>query len=115
MISDCLKRSIETSVEKLLAILTGKDAILKVVLNCVLRNDEERLKDLSPYIDSLRLDMSVKHGCFCLEEWISIPKAIKDAVIEGILSIHPGSFAKLLLAQNVCWPYVQRGYTSKSW
>ncbi|XP_075241635.1 uncharacterized protein LOC142336609 [Convolutriloba macropyga] len=37
---------------KLLAILTGKDAILKEVRDCVLRDDPNRLKEISPYIFS---------------------------------------------------------------
>ena len=90
----------------LLAILTGKDAILKEVRDCVLRDDPDRLKEFSPYIFSYWRDLIVKHGCLCLDERIAIPKAIKDAVLEDIHSTHPGSFAMLSLAQNVWWPYI---------
>ena len=38
--------------KKLLAILTGKDAILKEVRDCVIRNDPDRLREISPYIFS---------------------------------------------------------------
>ena len=34
--------------KKLFAFLTGKDAILKEVRDCVLRNDEARLMEISP-------------------------------------------------------------------
>ena len=33
---------------KLLAILTGKDAILKEVRDCVIRDDPDRLREISP-------------------------------------------------------------------
>ena len=100
--------------KKLLVILTGKDAILKEVCECVLRDDPHRLKEISRYIFSYWRDLSVKHGCICLDERIAIPKAIKDAVLEDIHSTHPGSFAMLSLAQNVWWPYIHRDILAKA-
>ena len=38
--------------KKILATLTGKDAILKEVRDCLLRDDPDRLKQISPYIFS---------------------------------------------------------------
>ena len=92
--------------KNLLAIPTGKDAILKEVRDCVLRNDAYRLKEISPYIFSYWRDLSVKHRCLCWR--IAIPKAIKDAVLEDIHSTHPGNFAMMFLAENVWWPYIHR-------
>ena len=83
-----------------LAILTGKDAILKEVRDCVIRKDEEQLKDIRPHIHSYWRDMIVKQGCWCIDERRARPKAIKDAVLEDIHSIHQGSFAMLSLAQT---------------
>ena len=54
--------------KKLPAILTGKDALLKKDRDCVLRKEEVRLKDISRYIHSNWSDMSVKHGCLCLDD-----------------------------------------------
>ena len=99
---------------KFLAILTGKDAILKEVRDCVLRNDAERLQEISPYLSSYWRDLNVKHGCVCLDERIAIPKSIKDAVLEDIHSTHPGSFAMLFLAQNIWWPYIHRDILAKA-
>ena len=45
--------------KKFLAILTGKDAILKEVRDCVIRNDAERLQEISPYLFSYWRDLSV--------------------------------------------------------
>ena len=85
--------------KKLIAFLTGKNAILKEVRDCVLRNDQDRLKEISPYIFFYWRDLSVKHGCKCIDEWIAIPKAVKDAVLEDIHSTLPGSFAMLKLVR----------------
>ena len=87
--------------KKLLAIHTGKDAILKEMRNCVIRDDPDILSKISPYIISYWRDLSVKHGCVCLDERIAIPKAIKDAVLEDIHSTHPGSFAILSRALHI--------------
>ena len=100
--------------KKFLAILTGKDAILKEVRDCVIRNDAERLQEISPYLFSYWRDLSMKHGCVCLDERIAIPKSIKDAVLEDIHSTHPGSFAMLSLAQNIWWPYIHRDILAKA-
>ena len=100
--------------KKFLAILTGKDAILKEVRDCVIRNDAERSQEISPYLFSYWGDLSVKHGCVCLDERIVIPKLIKDAVLEDIHSTHPGSFAMLSLAQNIWWPYIHRDILAKA-
>ena len=75
--------------KEFLAILTGMDAILKEVRDCVVRSNADRLQEISPYLFSYWRDLSVKHGCVCLDERIAIPKSIKDAVLEGIHSTHP--------------------------
>ena len=99
---------------KLLGILTGKDAILKEVRDCVIRDDADRLRETSPYLLSYWRDLSVKHGCVCLDERIAIPKAIKDAILEDIQSTHLGCFAMLSLAQNIWWPYIHRDILAKT-
>ena len=58
--------------KKLIAIITGKDTMLKKVRDCVLRDDPDRLKKISPYIFSNWRDISVKHGCICFDERIAI-------------------------------------------
>ena len=100
--------------KKLLAILTGKNAILKEVRDCVLRDDPDRLREISPHIFSYWRDLSVKDGCICIVERIAITKAIKDAVLEDTHTTYPGSFAMLSLAQNVWWPYIQWDILAKT-
>ena len=67
--------------KKFLAILTGKDAILKEVRECAMRDDPDRLQEIGLYLFSYWRDLSVKHGCVCLDERIAIPKSIKDTQI----------------------------------
>ena len=98
----------------LLAILTGKYTEKGAVRDCVLRIDQDRLKDISPYISSYWRDLSVKHVCLCIHERIVIPKAIKDTVLEDIYFTCPGSFAMLSLAQNIWWPYIYRDIMAKA-
>ena len=100
--------------KKFLALLTGKDPILREVRDCVMRNDADRLQEISPYLSSYWRDLSVKHGCVCLGERIAIPKSIKDAVLEDIHSTHPASFAMLSLARNIWWPYIHRDILAKA-
>ena len=97
-----------------LAILTVKDAIQKEARDCVIRKDEKRLKDISFYLHSYWRNMSVKHGCLCLDDRKAIPNAIKDALLEYIHSAHPGSFARLSFSQNAWWPYIHRDILSKA-
>ena len=80
----------------------------------MLRDDPDRLKEISPYIFSNWRNPSVKHGCICHDERIPIPYAIEDAVLEDIHSTHPGSFAMPLLPQNVWWPYIHRDILAKA-
>ena len=96
--------------KKLLAILTGRDAILKENCDCILRNVKSRLKDIHSYWKN----MIVKQGCLCLDERIAIPKAIKDSVLEDLHSSHPVSFAMLSLAQNIYWLFIHRDILSKN-
>ena len=81
------------------------DAILNEIGDCVIRNDEERLKDISPSIPLYWRGMGIKHGCLCVNEQIVVQDSLKlvafmDAVTEDIHSTHPGSFAMLSLAQK---------------
>ena len=100
--------------KKLMAILKGKDAILKEARDCVNRNDQERLKDISPYIYSYWCVICVEHGCLCIDEQIAIPKAIKYAVLEDVHSTYPGSPTVISLAQEIWWPYINRDMLAKA-
>ena len=76
----------------LMVSLTTKDAILKGIRDCILTENEDRCKNISPYIHSFWKDLHVKNGCVCIDERITIPNSIKDAYVEAIHATHPGSW-----------------------
>ena len=47
----------------LMASLTTKDSILKEKRHCILTENEDRCKQISPYIYSFWKDLHVKNGC----------------------------------------------------
>ena len=98
---------------KVLVVPRVKDSILKEVTNCVIRNDEERLKNISPYNHLFWRNLSIKDECLCIDERIVIRRAVNVAVIEDVHSTHPSSFAKLSLGQNIWWPYIHRDIPAK--
>ena len=76
----------------LMARLTTKDAILKEVRDCILTENEDRCKQISPYIHSFWIDLHVKNGCVCIDNRIALPHAIKDAYVEAIHATQPGTW-----------------------
>ena len=89
----------------LLAVLTGKDAILKEVRDSTLRYYEAQLKKTSPYNHSLYRNLSVKSGCICVDERIAVPKSTKDAVLEDLHTPHPGCWVPDMSCQGEeNWP-----------
>ena len=70
--------------KNLLASLTSKDAVLKEVRDCIIRSDEEQLKQLNPYLHSYCQNLHVSGGCVCMYEKVAIPKALKNALIEDL-------------------------------
>ena len=53
--------------KSLIASLTSKDAVLKEVRDCMLTDNESRLKALNPYIHSYWRDLHVRSGCVCID------------------------------------------------
>ena len=76
----------------LMASLTSKDAILKEIRDCVLKENEDRCRQMSPYIHSFWKDLLVKNGCVCIDDRIAIPNSIKEAYVKAIHAAHPGSW-----------------------
>ena len=92
----------------LIASLTSKEAVLKEVRDCIIRNDEERLKALKPYLHSYWRDLNLRSGRVCLDEKVAIPIALKDALVEDLHASHPGSWGMVCMAQHCWWPYMNR-------
>ena len=77
--------------KSLIASLTKKDAVLKEVRNCILNNNESRLKALNPYIHFYWRDLYVRSGCVCIDEKVAIPNVLRDALVEDIHASNPGT------------------------
>ena len=92
----------------LMASLATKDAILKEIRSCILTENEDRCKQISPYIHSFWKDLLVKNGCVCVNDRIALPHAIKDAYVEAILATHPGTWGMTDMATHAWWPYMHR-------
>ena len=98
----------------LIASLTTKDAILKEIRDCILTDNEDRCKQISPYIHSFWKDLHVKNGCVCIDDRIALPHAIKDAYVDAIHATHPGTWGMTDMATHAWWPYVHRDIATKT-
>ena len=97
-----------------LAVLTSKDAVFKEFREFVLQDDETRCKEVVPYIHSFWNYLHVKSGCFCVEERVAIPHSIRDAVIESLHMMHPGSLGTISLSNYAWWRYLHREILAKT-
>ena len=92
--------------ENLIASIKSKDAVLKEVRACILRSDEERLKQLNPYLHSYCRDIHVISGCVRMDEKVAIPNALKDALIKNLHASQPGCWEMVCMGQHCWWPYM---------
>ena len=98
----------------LMVSLTTKDAILKEIRDCSLTDNEDRCKQISPYIHSFWKDLHVKNGCVCIDDRIALPHAIKDAYVDAIDATHPGTWGMTDMATHAWWPYMHRDIATKT-
>ena len=98
----------------LMAFLTTKDAILKEIRDSILTENEDRCKQISPYIQIFWKDMHVRNGCVCIDDRIAIPHSNKEAYVEAIHSTHPGSWGMTNMATHAWLPYMHRDIMSKT-
>ena len=94
--------------KSLIASLTSKDAVLKEVRDCILTNNESRLKALNPYIHSYWRDLHVRSGCVCIDEKVAIPNVLREALTDDIHAIHPSTWGMICMATHCWWPYMRR-------
>ena len=100
--------------KSLIASLTSKDAVLKEVRDCILTNNESRLKELNPYIHSYWRDLHVRSGCVCVDERVAIPNVLREALTDDIHASHPGAWGMICMATHCWWPYMHRELIVKS-
>ena len=98
----------------LMASLTTKDAIFKEIRDCILTENEDRCKQISPYIHTFWKDMHVKNGCVCIDDRIAIPHSIKEAYAEAIHATPSGSWGMTDMATHAWWPYMHRDKKTKT-
>ena len=89
-----------------LTVLTSKDAVLK--RDCILQYDEQRCKEVNPYLHSYWKDLHVRSGCVCVDERVAIPYSNQDAVLESLHFTDPGSWGMITLGQYAFWLYMHR-------
>ena len=94
--------------KSLIASLTSKDAVLKEVRDCILTNNEARLKAINPYIHSYWRDLHVRSGCVCIDEKVAIPNELREALTDDIHASHPGTWGMICMATHCWWPYMHR-------
>ena len=94
--------------KSLIASLTNKHVVLKEVRDCILTNNESRLKELNPYIHSLWRNLHVRSGCVCADEKVAIPNVLREALIDEIHASHPGTWGMICMATHCWWPYMNR-------
>ena len=92
----------------LIASLTSKDAVLKEVSDCILTNNEARLKAINPYIHLYWWDLHVRSGCVCIGEKVAIPNVLREALTDDIHASHPGTWGMICMATDCWWPYMHR-------
>ena len=88
--------------KSLIASLTSKNAVLKEVRDCILTDNESRLKALNPYTHSYWRDLHVRSGCVCVDEKVAIPNVLREAMIDDIHSSHQGTWGMICMATQ-CW------------
>ena len=92
----------------MIASLTSKDAVLREVRDCIVKNNESRLKALNPYKHSYWRDLHVRSGCVCIDERVEIPNVLREALIDDIHSSHLGTWGMICMATHCWWPYMNR-------
>ena len=97
-----------------MASLNSKNAILKEIRDCVLTENEDRCKQISPYIHSFWKDLQVKNGCVFIDDRIAKPNSIKDAYVVAIHATHPGSWGMTDMATYAWWPYLHCDIITKT-
>ena len=94
----------------LMGSLTSKNAILKEVRDCVITDNEDRCRQISPYIHSFWKDLHVKNGCVRVND--RIPNSKKD--VEAIHATHPGIWVMTDMAVYAWLPFTLRDILSKT-
>ena len=94
--------------KSLIASLTSKDAVLKEVRDCILKDNKARWKALSPYTHSYWRDLQMHSGCVCIDEKVAKPNVLREALLDDIHASNPGTWGMVCMATHCWWPYLNR-------
>ena len=90
--------------KNLLASLTSENAVLQDVRDRILRDGENRLKQLNPYLHSSWRGLQANSGCFCMDENVAFPHGLKHSLIRDLHASQTGIWGIVCLAQHCWWP-----------
>ena len=79
---------------------------MQLARDCVLTNNESRLKSLNPYIHLYWRYLHVKSSCVCVDEMVAIANVLQEALIDDIHASHPGKWGMICMATHCWWPYM---------
>ena len=85
----------------LIAAITNRDAVLREIRDCITLGDEQRCKAVSRQIHTHWKQLSVNDGCILLDNRLTIPNAMKEAVIDVLHATHPGAWGMTELAPRL--------------
>ena len=100
----------------LMASLTPMDGILKEIRDCVLTDNEDRCRQISPYIRSFWKDLHIKNGCVCIDAAVSHRHPqLNCRSLYGSDSCHTsGELGMTDMATHAGWPYKHLGIVTKT-
>ena len=98
----------------LIAAMTNRDSVLREIRDCIIQGDELRCKAVSRQIHTHWKQLSVNDGCSLLDNRLTIPNAMKDAVIDVLHATQPGAWGMTELATRLLWPFINRDLINKS-
>ena len=98
----------------LIAAMTNRDAVLREIRDCITQGNEQRCKAVSRQTHTHWEQLSVNDGCILLDNRLTIPNAMKDAVIDVLHATHPGAWGMTELANRLWRPFINRDLINKS-
>ena len=98
----------------LIAAMTNRDSVQRAIRDCITQGEELRCKAVSRQIHTHWKQLNVNDECIRLDNRLTIPNAMKDAVIEVLHATHPGAWGMTELAHRLWWPFINRNLINKS-
>ena len=101
--------------EEFVAEATQKDRQLAPIIKLIRDKDWETLKKVSPYLYSLKRDLSITpYGCVLYDNRLMVPSSLTQLVINSLRQTLPGLAGMLQLADLVWFPRIHREVTAKA-